>query len=111
MVLTDDTGISRVNRDALGRDEPTDVIAFRLDPIPGEPADGLTAELIVNVERAWSEGQRLRNWTPSREIALYIAHGCDHLAGSNDATPGEAARMRSRELRWLRVIGTDGLLL
>ncbi len=110
LVLTDDAGISRVNREALGHAGPTDVISFRYDPVPGEQPDALTAELVINVERAWAEGQRRRNWTPSRELSLYMAHGCNHLTGWDDATPRDAARMRRRELRWLRTLDVRGLI-
>lgn len=110
LVLTDDAGIRRVNAQALGHDGPTDVISFRLDAVPGDESKALTAEILVNVERAWQEGQRRRGWTPSQELALYIAHGCDHLTGWDDREPTDAARMRRRELRWLRDLDVRNLM-
>ena len=58
-------------------------------------------EIIVNAERAWLAGSRRRGWSPSRELALYIAHGCDHLNDERDTTPAGRRRMRRRELHWL----------
>ena len=81
----------------FSRNGTTDVISLRYDPIPGEAA-AMTGEVFVNVELAVQATQ----FGPERELALYIAHGIDHLAGESDADPRGRARMRRRELRWLR---------
>ena len=101
IVLMDDAGIKRVNRDHLASAEVTDVISFNYDPMPGD--HGLySAEVIVNVERAAEEGERGHAWGASRELALYIAHGCDHLTGESDNNDAGRLRMRRRERRWLQ---------
>jgi len=98
VVLTDDKGITQTNRDFLDKNRPTDVITFRYDPIPGEePAS--TGDLIVNVECAVREGPAHDG--VDAELALYIAHGFDHLSGADDDTPEHRAAMRKTELRWL----------
>ncbi len=99
VILADDAVIRRINADFLSHDCPTDVIAFSYAPMPGaEP--GATGELVINVERAQLIGYRYGG--PDRELALYLAHGCDHLGGADDATPVGRRRMRARECRWLR---------
>jgi rRNA maturation RNase YbeY len=108
VIVVDDAGIEPFNRSVFGRGGPTDVISQRYAPVPGEPA-GLVGELIVNAERAWQAGRRA-GWSPSRELALYLAHGLDHLAGEDDATPAGFRRMRRRELRWLSVLRVPRLL-
>lgn len=97
--LLDDAGIAPVNASILAHEGATDVITQRYEPLPGEP-DGLIGELFVNVERARSAARRA-GWTADRELALYLAHGFDHLTGADDGTPAERARMRRRELSWL----------
>jgi rRNA maturation RNase YbeY len=99
--LLDDAGIAEVNAAILSHEGATDVITQRYEPIPGEP-DGLVGELFVNVERAAQIGARRAGWSADRELALYVAHGCDHLTGADDGTPAERAAMRRRELAWLR---------
>ena len=99
--LLDDAGIAEVNAAIMGHDGPTDVITQRYSSIPGEPP-GMCAELFVNVACALREGQRRSGWCTDHELALYLAHGCDHLTGADDSTPRERARMRRRELAWLR---------
>jgi rRNA maturation RNase YbeY len=107
VLLTGHTEIQALNREFLAHDDVTDVISFRLDPVPGEPPL-LTGELIVNVELAFEEGTRRmqahagRHWSPAWELALYLAHGCDHLTGATDSDAPERRRMRRRELSWLR---------
>ena len=92
---------ARVNADILGHEGPTDVITQAYDPLPGEPP-GLLGELYVNLDVALRTSQRLRTTTFEEEVVLYIAHGCDHLCGSDDATPAQRAAMRRRDLRWMR---------
>jgi rRNA maturation RNase YbeY len=105
LVLTDDTKMRRVNRGTFGRDETTDVISCSYTPIPGATDPG--ADVFINVEQAVSLGTGRGGWSPSRELALYLAHGIDHLAGAEDRNAVERRRMRTRELRWLREAGKD----
>ncbi len=97
LLLTDDTGITQYNREFFGKDRATDVISFRSEPIPGEK--GVSGDLIVNVECALHEGPQHDGI--SAELALYIAHGFNHLSGADDNTPAKRAAMRRTELRWL----------
>lgn len=107
ILLTDDAGIVRANGAVFRRDYVTDVISLAYPPLPGE--QGGAGELIINVELAAREGAR-RAGGPGHELALYLAHGCDHLAGADDATPRQRAAMRRRELRWLRAASRTRLL-
>lgn len=99
LVLTDNAGIRKIKRQFFDIDCVTDVISFSLQP---QPADGgrRTAEIVVNVERACLEGKKRHGM--DYEFALYLAHGCDHLAGHDDRTIRDRRKMRRRELRWLK---------
>lgn len=99
--LLDDVGIAPVNDAIMAHAGATDVITQRYEPCPGEP-DGLIGELFVNVQRADHDAPRRAGWSADRELALYLAHGFDHLTGADDATAAERARMRRRELGWLK---------
>jgi ssRNA-specific RNase YbeY (16S rRNA maturation enzyme) len=57
------------------------------------------AEVVVNVERAVRAGPRYGG--PSRELARYLAHGCQHLGGATDGDRAGRARMHRRERAWL----------
>ena len=103
LLLTDDSGITQYNREFFGKDRATDVISFRSEPIPGE--DGVTGDLIVNVERAVMEGPNHDGI--AAELALYIAHGFNHLSGADDNTPAKRAAMRRTERRRLAELKSE----
>ena len=105
VVLTDDAGITLLNRTFLDHACATDVITFTLPPMPGGGA-GTCGEIHLNVERALKEGARRGN--AADELALYLAHGCDHLTGANDRTVMQQRRMRRRELLWIQRSRRDG---
>ena len=102
IVVTDDAGIAEINEQFLKHRGPTDVITFMLPPPPGD--EKLRGEIYVNAERAALEAKR-RRIEPARELAFYIAHGFDHLAGFDDRTPAMRARMHLRERACLRKFG------
>lgn len=102
-MLTDDAGIVPANQEFFGKNRPTDVISFRCEAIPGE--EGATGDLIVNVECALREGPAHEG--AHYELALYIAHGIDHLSGADDQTPDERAAMRRTETAWLATLQAE----
>ncbi|MCF7849069.1 MAG: rRNA maturation RNase YbeY [Kiritimatiellales bacterium] len=99
VLLVDDLLITEINRDYFGKNRPTDVISFRYEPVPGE-AGALSGDIMINVQRAVSEGRKRGN--VSRELALYIAHGINHLGGADDDTPEKRKKMRTVENAWLQ---------
>jgi len=105
LVITDDTGIIPLNRVYFGKDIPTDVISLNFDPIPGEP-EAVSGEIYVNAERAVQVTASPEK--AARELALYIAHGVDHLTGSSDRTKKQRAIMLQREEAWLDEAGKKG---
>jgi rRNA maturation RNase YbeY len=107
-VLTDDIGMEAINRLHLSRNGTTDVISFGYRPMPGE-GDRPTGEIFVNIQRAVERGTSRKTWGASKELALYIAHGFDHLTGGRDHTALRRAKMRRTELRWLEKAETLGL--
>lgn len=107
VVLTNDQGITATNAEYFGKNRPTDVISFRYDPIPGED-DGLSGDLVINVERAVQIGAAHQGI--NYELALYIAHGFDHLSGADDNTPEKRRKMRATETAWLNQAAAEGLI-
>jgi len=99
LILTDDAESARLNKLLLDHDGPTDIITQAYAPFPGET--GISAELFINLDRAWQVGGTCHKNSPNRELLLYIAHGLDHLSGRDDSTPGQRRAMRRRERAWL----------
>ena len=106
LVLVDDAACAPINRAAVGHEGPTDVITLRYAAIPGD-TDGETAEIILNAACAWRQGRDRAG--ADRELALYLAHACDHLCGFDDQTPSARRAMRRREWRWLARTGVPAL--
>lgn len=109
LTLHGDRASAKTHRAVMGDPTPTDVITVRYDATPLAPAH---AELFVNPMQAIrcaasrDPATLLREekdipWSAGHELALYIAHGLDHLSGADDATYEGYRTMRRRELRWL----------
>lgn len=96
-----------VNRACFGKHRTTDVISLAYADDAGGPV-GPSAEIFVNVELAVRRAGR--GPAGQKELALYLAHGLDHLAGATDRTPRQRRAMLRREGAWLRAAASEGLL-
>ncbi|MGN0855237.1 MAG: rRNA maturation RNase YbeY [Kiritimatiellia bacterium] len=107
VVLQNDEFSAETHAAINGAKGPTDVTTQAYDAMPPEPA-GVYGELYVNVDQARRAAPKRRGWSAAKELLLYVAHGMDHLSGADDGTPTDYARMRRRELRWIRGLGNGG---
>jgi probable rRNA maturation factor len=108
LVITTQENIQQLNRTYLGRDEPTDVIAFRMLPDVDEtgpdlpafvnPPDGLVhlGEVIISYPQAVIQAEE-QHHSVKREIAILIIHGVLHLLGYKDDTPELMHQMQARQ--------------
>ena len=102
-LLTDDRELRRLNRQFLGKNEPTDVLSF---PEPGP--DGFLGEMAISVERAREEA-RARGHALQDEVRVLMLHGLLHLLGMDHAT--DRGRMARAETRWRRKLGLPSGLI
>ena len=88
-------GMLKLNRQFLGHDYDTDVIAFPYDAPPGVPS----AEIgDVCVSAFLARRQAAEQGHPVlTEILTLVLHGCLHLAGLDDSTPRQQAAMFKRQ--------------
>jgi len=100
VAIVDDEEMARLNRRFLGRDGPTDVLAFPY----GEQEGRLEGEVVVNAEQALREAGGLGHGAQD-ELLLYVVHGVLHLLGYDDAEPAERTRMHRRALEALASAG------
>ena len=101
IVLQDDTASAAAHLAIMNVAGATDVITQGYTAIPPEPA-GVYGELYVNCDQARRAAPLRRGWSIKKELLLYVAHGMDHLSGADDHGPKDYARMRRRELGWLK---------
>lgn len=114
VVFVGDLQMRELYKRYFGMNDVSDVISFAYRPMPLSKGVQRDGEIIVNVERALklndSRLQKIDGWSSDKELALYLAHGFDHLAGYDDSDSAGRRRMRARELRWLRKASCLGML-
>lgn len=106
LILVDHSKIRALKKRFFAMAIHTDVITFHY-AIPSRDGIQTCGEVIVNVQQAVDNGHRPRG--ADHELALYIAHGIDHLCGYDDPTSHARRKMRRRELTWLRQARQKGL--
>ena len=109
VLLTDDEGIRRVNREFRGVDRATDVLSFPFNElVPGafdaedcerDPESGrlLLGDMMISLERCAAQGEEFGHGF-EREIRYLSVHSVLHLLGYDHMDEGEMKRqMRTRE--------------
>lgn len=101
LVITDDPGIQALNRDFLGNDAPTDVLAFSAmedgGPFVSAPeARGYLGDVIVSYPRAMAQAHE-QGHSPEQELDLLIVHGILHLLGYDHADDEGKAVMWAKQ--------------
>lgn len=109
VMLTDDEGIRRVNREFRGVDSATDVLSFPLNELsPGafDPADCetdpetgavLLGDMMISVPRCEAQSEEFGHGY-EREIEYLTVHSVLHLLGYDHLDEGAMKkRMRARE--------------
>jgi len=104
LVIATQEKVQQLNRDYLGRDEPTDVIAFSmlsggedLSPFVSPP-DGVNhlGEVIISYPQAVMQAEEYHHST-KKEVTILIIHGVLHLLGYEDEKPELKRLMSARE--------------
>ena len=105
LLFTDDKEISSLNKQYLGRNGPTNVLAF---PIPGgpppDPDTGMLGDVVISVDTAISESKTVGESVEETIFRLLI-HGILHLLHyDHEKSPEEAELMEKEERRLLSLI-------
>ena len=116
VLVTNDTGIRRVNLDMREVDAPTDVLSFPMfelapgDKPPEEDADPATGlvplgDMCISLERAKAQAKEYGH-SNRRELAYLAVHSILHLLGYDHMDDGPMkAQMRRREEAILEELG------
>ena len=103
LVITSQERVQQLNRSYLGRDEPTDVLAFSMLPEADRypfvtPPDGVLhlGEVIISYPQAVTQAEEHQH-SIKREIAILIIHGVLHLLGYEHDKPELESEMQARE--------------
>ena len=116
MLFIDETAMANLNERFLGRDGPTDVLAFPVDediveggrsPDSGGPGPGFNPPSITEVPQMLGDvvicpevaerNAPLHAGSYDDEVALLVVHGILHLLGMDHEVETEANEMEQRE--------------
>jgi len=103
ITITDDGTVRDLNRDYLGIDAPTDVLAFsQMDGADMPAVEGLPhlGDVIVSYQRATAQAGEYGE-PVHQELERLVVHGLHHLLGYDDRTEGERERMWEMQERIL----------
>ena len=112
LVIATQQRVQQLNQDYLGRDEPTDVLAFSTREEMGadlspfvQPPDGVLhlGEVIISYPQAVIQAEEYQH-SIKKELAILIIHGVLHLLGYEHDKPELERKVRAREAEILSYI-------
>jgi len=115
LVIAGQKRIQQLNKTYLGRDEPTDVLAFAMLPARGEsgadfspfatPPDGVLhlGEVIISYPQAVKQAEEHQH-SIKKELAILVIHGVLHLLGYEHDKPELERLMSAKETEILNRI-------
>ncbi|MFT4263797.1 MAG: rRNA maturation RNase YbeY [Nocardioides sp.] len=108
--LVDEPTIATLNEQWMGKEGPTDVLAFPMDELrPGlldeEPEEGVLGDLMIAPAIAATQGATAGHGTLA-EVELLTTHGILHLLGYDHAEPDEKAEMFTLQAELLAAFGS-----
>ena len=104
VALVSDAQIAELNQRYLGRDGPTDVLAFNLSEGEPQGQERVWGEVVISVDTA----RRQASGSLEKEICLLAVHGTLHLLGWEDDTPESWQQMMAETHRLLDLITGNG---
>ena len=110
LVIASQERVQELNRNYLGRDEPTDVLAFSaVEEIGAEsfvmPPDEVShlGEVIISYPQAVAQAEEHQH-SIKKEVSILIIHGVLHILGYEHDKPELERQMRAREAEILSYI-------
>lgn len=110
VVLSRDRELQRLNRDFLGKDEPTDVLAFPSGEVDLETGSMYLGDVIISVETATKQAEQAGHDLQS-EIQLLVVHGTLHLMGFDHSSKLAKDHMWKAQSEVLTRLGIDANLV
>ncbi len=99
-----DVAIARLNARHRGKNRPTDVLSFPLDPDPSMPGEELLGDIVISVPTAVKQAAQY-DAPLQREVERLLIHGLLHVLGHDHEEPTERDAMIAQERRLAAAIG------
>jgi probable rRNA maturation factor len=103
LTLVNDAAIQEINREHRGKDKPTDVLSFPLDPDVEGP-ERLLGDIVISIDTARRQAAEY-DAPLQREVYRLAIHGLLHVLGHDHMEPEERAVMEAEERRLAAAIG------
>ncbi len=103
VTLVNDDAIREINREHRGKDKPTDVLSFPLEPEPFSQ-ERLLGDIVISIDTARRQAADY-DATVQRELYRLLIHGLLHVLGHDHMEPGERDVMEREERRLADAIG------
>lgn len=101
--LVGDAAIREINREHRGKDKPTDVLSFPLEPGPFSH-ERLLGDIVISIDTARRQAADY-DAPIQREVYRLLIHGLLHVLGHDHEEAGERKRMEVEERRLADAIG------
>jgi len=102
--FVDDDEIARLNAEHRGKDRPTDVLSFPLEPDPSMPGEELLGDVVISVPTALRQAAQY-DAPLQRELERLLIHGLLHVLGHDHEAADERRAMIAEERRLAAEIG------
>ena len=102
ILFLNDVRMAELHKRYLGKEEPTDVLAFSMRE--GKTLKGdlrLLGDIAISTETALRQAKRFHS-NVDRELTLYVIHGILHLLGYEDRKKRARLKMRQKERELLK---------
>ena len=103
VTLVNDQAIREINREHRGKDKPTDVLSFPLEPEPFSQ-ERLLGDIVISIDTARRQAADY-DAPVQREIYRLLIHGLLHVLGHDHMEPDERSVMEREERRLADAIG------
>ncbi|MEW5870482.1 MAG: rRNA maturation RNase YbeY [Chloroflexota bacterium] len=104
LVLSDEAQLHELNRQFLGVDAPTDVLAFPAGEVDPDSQALYLGDVIISYPRAQAQAASAGH-TLEAELQLLVVHGTLHLLGYDHASPEEKVAMWAVQADILHQLG------
>jgi len=99
LIITDNAGIQKLNREYRDKDKPTDVLSFPLEtPFTEQSVFDIPLGTIVISADLVREKAKSYGHTEQNELKLLFIHGLLHLLGYDHETDDGEMRQKEREI-------------
>ncbi|MDQ2992883.1 MAG: rRNA maturation RNase YbeY [Candidatus Eremiobacteraeota bacterium] len=103
LTLIGDDAMRGLNRDHRGKDTPTDVLSFPLEPGHSE-VERMIGDVVISIDTARRQAEEY-DAPLQRELERLLIHGVLHVLGHDHVKAGERKVMEAEERRLASAIG------